>query len=97
MKPSKGKVNAAKQIGIMLITLLAIYHAGRAVASSVERQAFLHKQAIALKDGLKEAEQVNKELRDGLSSYRSSTGIERLARERLNQAGPDEIIIRIGK
>lgn len=81
----------------MFVTLLAIYHCGRSIVGSGERQVFLHKQMIALKGGQSQAQEVNKELREGLTSYRSSTGIERLARERLNLAGPDEIVVRIGK
>ena len=87
----------ARQALIMIVTLLAIYHAGRAIYGSVERQVFLHGQEVALKASQEQAQEVNKELRDGLSSYRSSKGIERLARERLNLAGPDEMIVRIGK
>ena len=86
-----------REIVVMAVTLLAIYHAGRSIASSVERQFFLHNQALALRQGQSQAQEVNKELRDGLTSYRSSTGIERLARERLNLAGPDEVIVRIAK
>ncbi len=86
-----------RQVVIMLITSLAIYQAGRAIVGSCQRQVYLHQQANALNDGRRQAEEINKELKDGLSSYRSSTGIERLARERLNLAGPDEIVIRIGK
>lgn len=91
------KTKAVRQILIMLVTLLAIFHAGRSIAFSLERQIFLHKQAIALRAGQEQAQQVNRELRDGLTSYRSSSGIEHLARERLNLAGPDEIVVRIGK
>jgi cell division protein FtsB len=86
-----------RQLVIMVITSIAIYQAGRSIVGSCQRQVYLHQQANALKDGRRQAEEINKELRDGLSSYRSSTGIERLARERLNLAGPDEIVIRIGK
>lgn len=86
-----------RQLVIMLITSVAIYQAGRSIVGSCQRQVYLHQQSNALKDGRRQAEEINKELRDGLSSYRSSTGIERLARERLNLAGPDEIVIRIGK
>lgn len=82
---------------IASITLLALYHTGRSIAGSIERQIFLHNQAIALKAGQVQAQQVNKELREGLTNYRSSSGIERLARERLNLAGPDEVVVRIGK
>ncbi len=81
----------------MAVILLAIYHAARSIGHSVERQVFLHKQAVALKSGQAQAEEVNKELREGLTSYRSTSGIERLARERLNLAGPDEVVIRLGK
>ncbi len=65
---------------------------GRSTARS-----FCTEQSIALKSGQAQSQEINKELREGLSSYRSSTGIERLARERLNLAGPDEIIVRLGK
>lgn len=82
---------------ITVVTLIAVYHAGRSILGSVERQIFLHHQSIALKAGQTQAEEINKELREGLSSYRSSSGVERLARERLNLAGPDEIVVRIGK
>jgi cell division protein FtsB len=94
---STSKRKAAREIAIMLVTLLAMYHAGRSIVDSVGRQFFLHKQAIALRSGQQQAQQVNKELREGLTSYRSSSGIERLARERLNLAGPDEVIVRIAK
>jgi cell division protein FtsB len=82
---------------IMGVTMLALYNAGRSIYDSVERQVFLHGQGVALKTGQEQAAEINKELRDGLSSYRSSNGIERLARERLNLAGPDEVVVRIGK
>jgi cell division protein FtsB len=91
------KTRALREFSIMAVTILALYNAGRAIYDSVERQIFLHNQAVALKSGQTQAAEINKELRDGLSSYRSSTGIERLARERLNLAGPDEVVIRIGK
>ena len=67
----------------MIVTLLAIYHAGRSIIGSFERQVFLHGQEQALKAGQLQAEEVNKELRQGLTSYRSSSGIERLARRGL--------------
>jgi cell division protein FtsB len=91
------KVKAGREMFIMAVTLLALYHAGRSIACSVERQIFLHQQAAQLKVGQVQAQQVNRELRDGLTNYRSSSGIERLARERLNLAGTDEIVVRIGK
>lgn len=91
------KIGLFKQLGIMAVSLLAVFQVGRAIHSSVDRQIFLHKQTLALKAGETQAEEINKELRDGLSSYRSSAGIERLARERLNLAGTDEVIIRIAK
>lgn len=74
-----------------------MYQAGRSIVGSVQRQVYLHHQASVLNEGKRQAEEINKELTDGLSSYRSSSGIERLARERLNLAGPDEMVIRIGK
>lgn len=91
------KTRLAREVLILAVTVLALYNAGRAIYTSVDRQFFLCKQATTLKAGQSQAEEVNKELRDGLTSYRSSTGIERLARERLNLAGPDEVIVRIGK
>lgn len=86
-----------REVLIMAVTCLALYNAGRSIADSFERQFFLHDQASVLRKGQAQAQQINKELRDGLSNYRSSKGIERLARERLNQAGPDEVIVHIGK
>jgi hypothetical protein len=91
------KRRLVKELFVMAITLLALYHAGRSIVGSVDRQFFLHKESVALQNGQRQAQDINKELRDGLSSYRSSTGIERLARERLNLAGPDEVIVRLGK
>ena len=91
------KARLIREVLIMCITVLALYHAGRSIYNSVERQIFLHQQQVALKQSHQQAQEVNKELREGLSSYRSSSGIERLARERLNLAGPDEVIVRIGK
>lgn len=86
-----------REIFVMAVTLLALYHAVRAIYSTSERQIFLHRQATLLKAGHEQAQAVNRELREGLSSYRSSDGIERLARERLNLAGQGEVVVRIGK
>jgi cell division protein FtsB len=91
------KQRLVREVLIMAVTFLALYNAGRSIGDSVERQFFLHDQGNVLKKGQAQAQQINKELRDGLSNYRSSKGIERLARERLNQAGPDEVIVHIGK
>ena len=91
------RVKMVKELLIMGVILLALYHAGMAIYSSVQRQIFLHNESTMLKSGQTQGQEVNKELRDGLSSYRSSTGIERLARERLNLAGPDEIVVRVSK
>lgn len=91
------KTRAIREILILCVTGLALYNAGRAIYDSCQRQVFLHKQTVTLKAGQDQAAQVNKELREGLSSYRSSKGVERLARERLNLAGPDEVVIRLGK
>jgi hypothetical protein len=85
-----------RELLIFSVTGLALYNAGRSIYDSVERQIFLNEQSQILKKGQQQAQQINKELRDGLSNYRSSKGIERLARERLNQAGPDEFIVHIG-
>jgi cell division protein FtsB len=92
---TKGRL--LRELSIMAITCLALYHAGRSIYGSIERQSFLHTQIQALKVGQKQAQDVNKDLRDGLTNYRSSRGIERLARERLNLAGQDEIILRTAK
>ena len=86
-----------KQVLVTVACLFAIFQVGRSIKDSLERQIFLHKQTLALKAGQKQAQDVNKELRDGLTSYRSTTGIERLARERLNLAASDEVILRIAK
>jgi len=94
LKPNNSLI---RQMLIMTITMIAIFQAGRSIVGSVQRQMYLRKQETVLKDGQQQAEEINKELRDGLTSYRSSSGIERLARERLNLAAPDEVIIRIGK
>lgn len=94
---TKETLTLARQVLIAAVCLFAIWQVGRSIQASVERQLFLHKQSLALKAGQTQAMEINKELRDGLSSYRSSTGIERLARERLNLAGTDEVILRIAK
>lgn len=86
-----------KQVLILVVTLFAIWQVGRSIQTSIHRQIFLQKQSQHLKTAQKQAEDVNKELRDGLTNYRSSTGLERLARERLNLAGADEVIIRLSK
>src|ERR1700709_2378892 len=76
-----------REVLIFAVTCLALYNAGRSIYDSVERQIFLSDQSKILHKGQAQAQQINKELRDGLSNYRSSKGIEHLARERLNQAG----------
>jgi cell division protein FtsB len=92
---TKGRL--LRELAIMVITSLALYHAGRSICGSIERQVFLYAQIQALKQGQKQSQEVNKDIRDGLANYQSSTGIERLARERLNLARQDEIIVRIAK
>ncbi len=91
------KTKALREIVIFFVTVMAIYHAGRSIVGSCQRQVYLSKQSTALKSGQLQAQQVNRELREGLTNYRSSSGIERLARERLNLAGADEIVVRIGR
>jgi cell division protein FtsB len=91
------KLKIGRELLILSITSLALYNAGRSISDSIHRQIFLHEQSDTLKKGQSQAQQINKELREGLSNYRSSKGIERLARERLNQAGPDEVIVHVGK
>jgi cell division protein FtsB len=94
---SKPASKLTRELCIMVVLCLAIYHAGRSIYDSIERQVFLNWQAQALKKGQRQAEEINADLREGLTNYRSSSGIERLARERLNLAGHDEIMLRIGK
>ncbi len=86
-----------REFAVMAITILAIYHAGRSIWNSVERQVFLHAQSLALRASQQQNEDINKDLREGLANYRTSNGIEKLARERLGLAGQDEIVVRIGK
>jgi hypothetical protein len=95
--PQWNKRKLGREVLIFAVTGLALYNAGRSIWDSVERQIFLSDQSTILHKGQAQAQQINKELRDGLSNYRSSKGIEHLARERLNQAGPDEVIVHIGK
>lgn len=91
------KKRTIRELAIMFVTCLAIFHACKSIYESVHHQFYLHKQTLALKTGHAQAQEMNKELREGLSNYRSSSGIERLARERLNLSGSDEIIVRISK
>lgn len=91
------KRKTIRELAIMFVTCLAIFHAGKSIYDSVQHQFYLHKQTIALNSQHTQAQEMNKELREGLSNYRSSSGIERLARERLNLSGSDEIIVRISK
>jgi len=81
----------------MAIICFAAFHALKSIYGSVQRQIFLYGQIQALKSGQKQAIEINKDLHDGLTSYRSPAGLERLARERLNLVGKDEIMVRIGK
>ena len=78
------KRGVLRQIIVMSVCLFAIFQVGRSIKSSVERQIYLHHQQLALNAGQIQAKEINQELRDGLSSYKSNTGVERLARERLN-------------
>lgn len=91
------KKGIIRQLLVMAVCLFAIWQVGRSIHSSIDRQIYLHNQQLALKAGQQQAHDINKELRDGLTSYRSNTGIERLARERLNLAGNEEVIIRLAK
>lgn len=90
-------MRTAKELAITTVTLLAIFYAVQSICASVEHQFYLHRQSASLKIGEAQAQEINKELREGLTNYRSSEGVERLARERLNLAGVDEILVRIGK
>ena len=96
-KKDNEKKNTIRQLIVMSVCLFAMFQVGRSIQSSIERQIYLHNQQLALKAGQLQAHEINKELREGLSSYKSNTGIERLARERLNLAGTDEVIIRLSK
>ncbi len=81
----------------MAIICFATFHALKSIYGSLQRQVFLHSQIQDLKNGQKQAVEVNKDLQEGLTNYKSAAGLERLARERLNLAGKDEVLIRIGK
>jgi cell division protein FtsB len=85
------------EILALILVLFFLYQAGRSVACSIEHQIFLYQQKAALAQGRVQTEQVNRELRQGLVHYQSPKGLEKLARERLNVAGPGEIVIRLGK
>ncbi len=91
------KQRLIKELFIMAIICFASYHALKSIFGSVERQIFLYEQIQALKTAQKQALEANKDLADGLTNYKSEAGLERLARERLNLAGKDEIMVRIGK
>lgn len=91
------KPGLAKELFLMLIACFAIFQAVKSVYTSVDRQVFLLRQTQSLKDSEKQALEINKDLANGLNSYHSAQGIERLARERLNLVGKDEIMVRIGK
>jgi hypothetical protein len=91
------KPRLLKELFLMTITCFAIFQAVKSIYGSVDRQLFLLGQVQMLKDTEKQALEMNKDLCDGLNSYHSASGIERLARERLNLVGKDEIMIRIGK
>ncbi len=86
-----------KEIFIMAIICFATFHAVKSIYGSIQRQIFLHGQMQALKNNQKQAIEINKDLQGGLTSYNSKAGLERLARERLNLAGKDEVLVRIGK
>jgi len=91
------KPRLLKELFLIAITCFAIFQAVKSIYGSLDRQVFLLGQAQALKETEKQALEINKDLCDGLNSYHSPAGIERLARERLNLVGKDEIMIRIGK
>lgn len=81
----------------MAIICFASFHALKSIYGSIERELFLYQQTQALKLAEKQAIEANKDLASGLSNYRSASGLEMLARERLNLVGRDEIMVRIGK
>jgi cell division protein FtsB len=91
------KHRLVKELFIMAIICFASYHALKSIYGSVERQIFLYDQIQSLKTAQKQALEANKDLANGLSNYKSEAGLERLARERLNLVGKDEIMVRIGK
>ncbi len=86
-----------KEFFLIAITCFAIFQAIKSIYGSVDRQVFLLGQAQALKTTEKQALEINRDLCEGLNSYQTPAGIERLARERLNLVGKDEIMVRIGK
>ncbi len=91
------KQRLIKELFIMAIICFASFHALKSIYGSIERQIFLYEQTQSLKIAQKQAFEANKDLAGGLSNYRSASGLERLARERLNLVGKDEIMVRIGK
>jgi cell division protein FtsB len=91
------KQRLIKELFIMAIICFASFHALKSIYGSVERQISLYEQIQSLKTAQKQATEANKDLAGGLNNYRSPAGLERLARERLNLVGKDEIMVRIGK
>tara|TARA_Y100001933_G_C18506075_1_gene358713 strand:- start:223 stop:435 length:213 start_codon:yes stop_codon:yes gene_type:complete len=57
-----------RQLLVMSVCLFAIWQVGRSIHCSVERQMYLHNQQLALKAGQLQATEINKELREGLTS-----------------------------
>ncbi len=90
-------MNLYRELLIMAVTVVALAYAGQSIWHSLGRQLFLYQQSANLKSGHAQSLEINQELKEGLANYRSSAGIEKLARERLNLAGPDEVIVRISK
>ena len=86
-----------KEFFLIAITCFAMFQTIKSIYTSLNRQVFLLSQCQALKETEKQALEINKDLCDGLNSYHSPAGIEKLARERLNLVSKDEIMIRIGK
>jgi len=86
-----------KELFVMAIISFASFHALKSIYGSIERQLFLYNQIQALKTAQKQATEANRDLSEGLTNYKSAAGLERLARERLNLVGKDEIMVRIGK
>ena len=91
------KLRLMKELLLMAVILFAIFQALKSIYGSADREIFLLQQNKTLKIAQKQALEVNKDLCDGLTSYHSGAGLERLVRERLNLVGKDEIMVRIGK
>ncbi len=84
-----------KQVGFSIALIICLFYAVRSISENSQRQMLLRERSYALHKSLEQATDLNQELKQGLNNYLSSYGMERLARERLNLAGKDEVVVRI--